>query len=139
MNRLLYKMQFLPQISVVWKSFFDQRPEPRRMIELNEVAELVDDYIIPKMLRQKEEPIIEGNGSPSRAAPPAGFLIPDAHFLPGNLIDVLKESEALKNKFLGLRQKRSIFCESPFRFRKKAGFSFGKSRLLLLYPGRLAL
>ncbi len=49
------------------------------MIELDEMAELVDDEIVGEMGREEDDFVIKVQIAPTRTAPPTRLLITDAH------------------------------------------------------------
>lgn len=51
-----------------------KQPEARRMIEMHRVAEFVNHDVVHQMRRQKEQFVVQADGSPAGATAPSGFL-----------------------------------------------------------------
>lgn len=57
------------------------RPKRRAVIKLGEVAKLVDDDIVAKLLRQKRNFVIKIQIPPCRTAPPPRFGVANKNFV----------------------------------------------------------
>lgn len=51
-----------------------KRPEPRRMIEMNRVAEFMEDDVAHQMGWQKKQLVVEADGSTAGTTAPSGLL-----------------------------------------------------------------
>ena len=65
--------------AVIRKDTFHQRPEPWRVIHLQPVAKLVDDHVVPDLLRSQHQQAVEIQIPFCGAAPPACPLIADGN------------------------------------------------------------
>lgn len=127
----------MPQRGRIWQDLIDQRPEFRRVIELDQVAELMHDDIIPQVGRQEEQTIIEGKVAVSRTTPPARLLITDTDPSPGYAIEFLKISQTLFDQSAGRALGCLIFRGTPLQEQRL--WPERLSRFLFTDPFLLAL
>ena len=80
----------MPKRRRIGQDLIDQRPKFWRVIELDEVAELMHDHVVAQVGGQEQEAVIEGKVAVSCAAPPARLLIANADTLPGYAVEFLK-------------------------------------------------
>src|SRR4051794_29264839 len=57
----------------------EQRPEPRGVIEVGQVAGLVPDDVVENVLGREQQAPVEAHRARRRARAPAGALVADAH------------------------------------------------------------
>ena len=129
--------EFLSPKGSTWQNCFEQRPEPRAMIMLTKMTELVSDDIFRQTWRQEDQTIIEGQGTLGRTAPPARPLIPDGERRVGPRTLRIQDGKVSVHECQG----RLTMHEKPltcFRRRKPRHMSgISKTGLSLRYPSLL--
>src|SRR5258708_3977326 len=87
--------QLLPDLPILRHSLLDQRPESWGVIELAEVAEFVDYYVVGLAGREEGEAVAKVEVALLRTASPSGLLIADRDFLVRESVELIEMLQPL--------------------------------------------
>lgn len=72
-------LQPRPRRGIAGRESLDQAPEPRPVVHLSEVSDLVRDHVVHHLLGCEDQPPAEGEVSVARAASPSAFRVAHAY------------------------------------------------------------